>query len=236
MVLRGVSRIILRVILGSVLRIVLRGGIYDDLVIVIKRFVIRVNDPLIKRSAFLFSAICLQISLRMFMGPNIIDHECITGEITPLDHLRLSRRIIIDHECITGEITPLDHLRLSPRLIIGRVFIVRMVNRMVSIHDGIVIALIFSTVEMIMVIFFIRGVNSNDDSIFAILKGRRSRRGTATISGGVETKVVNGRSARNHCTLSVWHDGALTDHWVWLSNVRNDRFVIREIESTVSTQ
>jgi len=161
----------------------------------------------------------------MFMGPNIVDHKCST-----------MRQNIVDNECITGGITPLDHSRLSRRFTRGRVFIVRMVNCVVSIHDGIVIALILGIVEMDVVIFFIGGVNSNDDSIFAILKGGRGRRSTATISCGVETKVVNSRSARNHCTLSVWYDGALTDHWVWLSDVRNDCFVIREIESTIFTQ
>jgi len=180
MVLGDVLRIILRVILRNVLRIVLRGGIYDDLVIVIKRFVVRVNDSLLKCSTVPFFAICLQGSLRMFMGPNIVDHECITMGPN-----------IVDHECITGGITPRDHSRLSRRFTRGRVFIVRMVNCVVSIHDGIVIALILSTVEMGAVIFFIGGVNSNDDSNFAILNGGRGRRSTATVSCGVETKVVS---------------------------------------------
>jgi len=192
--LRGVLRVVLRVILRGVLKSILRSVVYDDLVIVIQRLVIRVNDSLIKCSTFSFSAKCLYDSARMLMERSIVNHECITGGIAPLDCSRLSRRLINDQ-------------------------------------------IVSSMIEMIVVIFFIRGVNSNDDAIFAILNGRCDRRSTTAISGCVETDVVDCRSARNYCTLSVWYDCALTDHWVWLSNVRNDCFIIREIgESTVFTQ
>jgi len=222
--LEDVLRVILRVILRNVLRGVLRGVIYNELGTVTKRFVVSVNDSLLKCFAVHFLAICFQGSLRMFMGPNIVDHECST--------MRLN---IVGHECITGGITPLDRSRLIRRFTRDRFFIIRRVNCRVSIHDGVEITLILCTVKMDVVIFFIGGVNPNDDSIVAVLKGGHNRRSTATISCGVETKVMNGRSARNHSALSVWYDGALTDHWVWLSNVGNDCFVIREIKSTIVT-
>jgi len=213
--LEDVLRVILRVVLRNVLRVVLRGVIYNELGTVTKRFVVSVNDSLLKCSTVPFLAICFQGSLRMFMGPNIVDHECST-----------MRSNIVGHECITGGITPLDHSRLIRRFTRDRVVIVRMVNCRISIHDGIEIALILCTVKMDVIIFFIGGVNPNDDSIVTVLKGGHGRRSTATISCGVETKVMNGCSARNHCALGVWYGGALTDHWVWLSDVWNDCFVI----------
>jgi len=114
------------------LRGALRSVIYDDLVIVIKRFVVRIKDSLITCSRFSVSAKCVHDGAGVLMERSIVNHECITGGITPLDYSRLSRCFVID-----------------------RVVIVQMVNHMFSIHDGIIISLIFSTVEMSTVILFV---------------------------------------------------------------------------------